>query len=192
MKTSLKLLGSIILLSTLLFMGTVGLRSCHQNQIDLAHISPLSDYELSKTNIQNDVRALSADRLQGRSSIGPMAGEVINYISEDFEKTGLQYTEKDSFLQPVEFYRYSDVIGQLSVIEKNGDAVALDGNDVLFRYKKSTKSANLVCKEAVFVGFGIISPEIGRNVVERLNLSEFKPLSQQSIRGECQLLIAAA
>lgn len=115
----------------------------------------------SGASIRADVRALSADDMEGRATGTPGEARAADWIESRFREIGLQPVN-DSYRQSVRLVgmRREDGISTLSITGASGALPLQDGINVTFW---STAQEPIVQIDAplLFVGYGVEAPEYG-------------------------------
>lgn len=116
--------------------------------------------------IEAHMSYLASDDLEGREAGTPGYDLAADYVAAEFEKIGLKPAGTDgTWFQPIEFLRsvragdgrrfeVRDSAGQLLPIIEGQNAV-------VYNSLRGTETA--VEGDAVFVGFGIVAPDLGRD-----------------------------
>ena len=115
---------------------------------------------ITAEGILSDVKALSADNMEGRAAGTPGAARAAAYVANRFEQMGLE-PFGESYLLPVELVGMTKNVGKSSVsITGPADALVLE-NGVNFTFWSTAEKPVVDITEApiVFVGYGVQAPE---------------------------------
>jgi hypothetical protein len=120
----------------------------------------------SAKNIKADMAFLASDRLKGREAGTPEYDMAAKYVADQMKQIGLvpQGDLKGSYFQhvPLTAFRPKDQ-GALSLQDKSGHATSLVfGTDYLVGDSALAATVD-VNAPLVFVGFGVVAPEHGRD-----------------------------
>ena len=118
----------------------------------------------------NHVTVLADDRMDGRETGTPGYDRAADYVAREFEKLGLTPGGTDGFRQRVPFVaRKADNAASSIVLRgKGGDDALRVGSDVFFQMACAQSEA--LEAEAVFVGYGLVVPELHYNDLGGLDL----------------------
>lgn len=109
---------------------------------------------------------LADDALLGREPGTPGYDAAADYVAKQFQQLGLLPAgEQGSYFQRVPLRRSTRIADQLelSATDLNGEPLALD-REVHYVVPGSLRSrADTVTAPVVFVGYGLVAPELGRN-----------------------------
>lgn len=127
-----------------------------------------------KANIEAHITYLASDALEGREAGTPGYDAAATYAAEQMEALGIAPAGNDgTYFQTVPLqrsYRVPDALAFSVTNTETGDALVFEDN-VDYVMRGSTRSAEAtVDAEAVFVGFGIVAPDLGRNDYEGLDV----------------------
>jgi hypothetical protein len=118
----------------------------------------------SAARIHADMAFLASDSLKGREAGSPEFDMAARYVAEQMKKIGLKPGGKNGYYQPVPLvaYRPRDE-GKLALTRDDGRAVPMAfGKDYLTGDYE--QGASLVVEAPlVFVGYGLVAPEHGRD-----------------------------
>lgn len=117
--------------------------------------------------IRGVTAALSSPQFEGRGTGQPGADKAAQYIADRFQKIGLKpIGENGTYLQAIKF-KSAQVLAETSV--KVGDASLKQGDDYVilppYNYDHADANGGLV-----FVGFGVVAPELQRDDLAGLDL----------------------
>ena len=140
----------MLLLSSCLFVG------------GLAHAAnDLPGGGIDPEALSRHVRILASDEFEGRAPASPGEERTVQYLIEEFRKSGLQPGGVDgSWVQPVPMVR-AQVDGPVTAkLRQNGKARTLvNGEDVTLQSLRPQASVNIKDAPLVFIGYGIDAPE---------------------------------
>lgn len=117
--------------------------------------------------IRDVTTALSSPQFEGRGTGQPGADKAAQYLAERFAKLGMKpLGDNGTYLQAIKF-KSTQVMSETSVTV--GDAALKHGQDfvILPPYSSDTVDAT---GGIVFVGFGVVSPELKRDDLAGLDL----------------------
>lgn len=133
---------------------------------------PASD-PVSAAEIERDMNFLASDALEGRLTGTEGYDKAAAYVAERFAQIGLTPGGVEGFYQRIEFsqgYRQPDQVS-LGARMVNGQALDLI-RDADYLVSGSAGTANsTITGDAVFVGYGLVAPEQGRDDYEGLDVS---------------------
>ena len=119
--------------------------------------------------IREVTTTLSSPQFEGRGTGQPGADRAARYLAERFTKLGLKPAgENGTYLQPIKF-KSAQVLLETSV--KVGDAVFKHGEDYVILPPYSSEQVD-VTGDVVFAGYGVVSPELKRDDLARLELKD--------------------
>lgn len=126
--------------------------------------APLSEAQRIEAALHRHISVLAADEFGGRAPASP--GEVLttNYLQEQFRQLGLQPGNGDSYLQEVavtEITADSNTVLALRGSDYYKD-LRYAGDMVIATYQE-VPTTGIADSELVYVGYGIVAPEIGWN-----------------------------
>lgn len=128
----------------------------------------------SMDNIEADMRFLASDELEGREAGTPGYDAAAEYVAARMAELGVMPAgDNDSYFQTVPLRRSYRVPDELSLDVGNtetGTALALEENVDYVMYGSTGADRATVSAEAVFVGFGIVAPDLGRDDYEGLDV----------------------
>ena len=117
--------------------------------------------------IREITNRLSSKEFEGRGTAQPGADRAANYLAEHFAKMGLKPGgDNGTFLQPIKF-RSSMVLAESSV--KFGETALKFGKDYILLPPYAADQMD-AAGGAVFVGYGVVSPELKRDDLADLDL----------------------
>ncbi|MCK9541009.1 MAG: M28 family peptidase [Novosphingobium sp.] len=110
------------------------------------------------------VRVLSADEMEGRAPGTATEPKVLDAIVARFKAAGLEPGNNGSWLQPVPTVEVT--AGNFSALTVSGKSAALSfpyGEDYVAASYRVVPHTRIADSELVFVGYGIVAPELGWN-----------------------------
>lgn len=127
-----------------------------------------------KANIEADMRFLADDELQGREAGTPGYDAAAAYVAQRMEDMGVAPAGTDgTYFQTVPLqrsYRAPEGLA-LSITDTATDTpLSLEENVDYVMYGSTRADTATVTAEAVFVGFGIVAPDLGRDDYEGLDV----------------------
>ncbi len=121
----------------------------------------------SLENIEADMRFLASDELKGREAGTPGYDAAAEYVAARMAELGVTPAgDNDSYFQTVPLRRSYRVPDQLSLEigdTDTGAALELAENVDYVMYGSTRADSATISAEAVFVGFGIVAPDLGRD-----------------------------
>ncbi|MBC7990474.1 MAG: M28 family peptidase [Luteimonas sp.] len=146
------------------------MRYCLVIALAAATCLPLQATELPGGGIQADnvaahLRTLASDAFEGRAPATAGEDRTVAYLVEQFRKAGLQPAGEDGgWTQAVQLDRTTidgDVV--MSVSNGSGKRALKQGEDAVVQTLRPGKRVHLENAALVFVGYGIVAPELGWN-----------------------------
>jgi hypothetical protein len=127
-----------------------------------------------KENIRAHITYLASDELEGREAGTAGYDAAAAYAAAEMEKLGIAPAgENGTYFQTVPLrrsYRDPEGLSFLVTNSETGEPLEVEEN-VDYVMRGSTRSAEATVEaEAVFVGFGIVAPDLGRNDYEGLDV----------------------
>jgi hypothetical protein len=117
--------------------------------------------------LQDVTRALSAPDMQGRGTMQAGGDRAARWIAERFAKLGLKpLGDNGTYLQSIKF-KSTEILPTTSF--KVGDANFKFGSDYVFAPPLTREQID-ANGDVVFVGYGVVSPELKRNDLEGMDL----------------------
>ncbi|SRR5579875_337479 len=112
---------------------------------------------IQAANLRADLTFLASDALEGRLSLERGSEVAIQWIADEFAKSGLKPAAGDSFLQPVPLVEYKmDRGASLLKIRARGNEQTFHAPDATGNYPND----GVYKGQVVFAGFGITAPEL--------------------------------
>jgi hypothetical protein len=128
-------------------------------------IQQLSEISADASRIKSHIRFLSDDLLEGRDT-GARGHEIASlYIAAEFEKYGLTpASDNGAYMQRVNFVQaYIDQSSiKLSLTDSEGD-MTLSYPKQFLTYPNPLEETTEMVGKLVFVGYGIVAPELQHN-----------------------------
>ena len=120
---------------------------------------PPLDFE--EMRFRSNLRALTADDLEGRRPGTPGGQKTVDYLTAQFRKFGLKPGNGDNYVQQVPLVEIrADADLTLSVAGGRGALLPLrQGTDMVLWTPRATPTAALSQSDLVFVGYGIVARE---------------------------------
>ena len=122
-------------------------------------------------DMKKHLAIIASDEFLGRAPATEGEQKTINYLAEQFKKTGLKPANGDSYFQEVPLVRLTaDPIMKLEI---TGGSQKLDlrfSEDFIGGSPQFKEYISLVNSEIIFVGYGINSPEYGWNDYEGIDV----------------------
>jgi Zn-dependent M28 family amino/carboxypeptidase len=117
--------------------------------------------DLEEMRFRSNLRALTADDLDGRRPGTPGGQKTVDYLTAQFRKYGLKPGNGDNYVQQVPLVEIRvQADAALSISGGRGALLPLrQGTDVVLWTPRTTPSAALAQSDLVFVGYGIAAPE---------------------------------
>lgn len=164
-------------LTSLMMASALALAACAPDAPPAAPPEPVAT-ELpaaSPDNIRADMEFLASDDLEGREAGTPGFDLAADYVASEFSEIGLKPAgDGDTYFQNISFLRSVRAPeGRLMEVTntETGAAVPLEENvDYAMGGSLSGETVD-ISGEAVFVGFGIVAPDLGRDDFEGLDLN---------------------
>ncbi len=137
-------------------------------------VSSAVEVSANKSNIEADMRFLASDDLEGREAGTPGYDTAAQYVADRMAALGVTPAGTDgSFFQTVPLQRSYRVAQDLALefqFAETGETLSLEQN-VDYIVNGSTQSEfDSISANAVFAGFGIVAPDLGRDDYEGLDV----------------------
>ena len=125
-----------------------------------AAVAPLPDQRLSAASILDDVRALSADDMEGRGTGTAGEARAAGWIEQRFRDVGLSPME-GLFRQEVRLVgmRRNDATASLSIASADDSLELIDAENVAFWSSAQRDVVDIDDAPLLFVGYGVQAPE---------------------------------
>ncbi len=122
--------------------------------------------------LSSRIEVLSSDAFEGRLPGSAGEQKTIDYLESQFRAIGLEPGNGDSFVQSVPLVSMTvDPGTTLKVSGQSGAAAYAYGDDFMVWTKRVIDRVDLVDSELVFVGYGIVAPEYGRDDYQGLDVT---------------------
>lgn len=120
--------------------------------------------QVSPGVFETHLARLASDEFEGRKPATRGEELTVAYLSEQFAKLGLQPGNRGSYVQPVPLLETA-VVGDPSIMFTTaaGKRAGVFGEDAVIFTKREVPESRLVDSPIVFVGHGIVAPELGWN-----------------------------
>jgi Zn-dependent M28 family amino/carboxypeptidase len=108
------------------------------------------------------IARLASDEFQGRKPATPGEKKTLDYLTQEFRNVGLRPASGTSYLQPVPLVEVAAAPDARLTFEGAADVPAMEypRNTVLFT-KRLVPEVNVAKSPLVFVGYGVVAPEMG-------------------------------
>lgn len=128
----------------------------------------------SADNIQSDLQFLASDALEGREAGTPGYDAAAQYVADRMADLGVAPAGSDgTYFQTVPLrrsYRVPDALSLTVTHAESGEPLELEENADYVMYGSTRSEQATISAEAVFVGFGIVAPDLGRNDYDGLDV----------------------
>jgi len=126
----------------------------------------------SAGTIRADMAYLADDALEGREAGTEGYDKAAAYVAGRFAEIGLVPAGTDGYMQPVPFRRaYRDTAGlSFTATAADGTDIPLERGVDYEQFNELSAEVSAISGELVFVGFGIVAPEIGRDDYENVDV----------------------
>lgn len=116
------------------------------------------------------IQVLADDKMEGRNTGSEGHRKAAQYVSAEFERSGLKPAGTSGYLQPVEFNvrQLDEPASSLAIVRRGKVTPLVLGDDASFNLRGEL--APSVDAPAVFVGFGLVIPEKGIDDLAGLDL----------------------
>lgn len=127
---------------------------------------------ISETDLAAHIATLASDEFGGRAPSSPGEELTVNYLADHFRSLGLQPGNGDSYFQPVPLVDITaDPEAAPFVVEGRGEPMSFDyADDFVTWTNRVVESSGVEKSELVFVGYGIVAPEVGWNDYEGVDV----------------------
>lgn len=162
-------------LTSLLMASALALAACAPEAPPAEAPAPAELPAANAENIRADMVFLASDDLEGREAGTPGFDLAADYVAAEFAEIGLKPAgDEGAYFQTISFLRSVRAAdGRLMEVTNTatGEAVPFAEN-VDYAMGNSLRSTSAdVTGEAVFVGFGIVAPDLGRDDYAGLDLN---------------------
>lgn len=140
--------------------------------VSSALAQPVTDPQVSAAHVKAHVTFLASDLLQGREAGSPGFDIAADYVASQFAQLGLKPAGADgSYFQPVPLVavRPTDE-GRFVVRGKDGSETPLVFGEDVMAGRPFGPPERRVSARLVFVGYGVVAPERGRDDYKGLNV----------------------
>ena len=125
--------------------------------------------------IRSHMTYLASDELKGREAGTPGYDAAAAYVAAEFEKLGVAPAGDDgTYFQTIEFtksVRDADAV-ELRVINAIGSTIPLEENvDYVVSGSSTQSESAIMAAQLVFVGYGLVAPDMGRDDYADLDVS---------------------
>lgn len=154
------------LIATAAIAGAAVLAAC------IATPPPEGD-TIAAADMKAHMSYLAADRLEGREAGSPGYAIAARYVAAQMRYAGLQPAgDGGTFFQtvPLRSYRRVDEGATLAVTGPDGAAEPLIFGEDYYAYPNGDFAESDISAEVVFVGFGVVAPDFGRNDYDGLDV----------------------
>lgn len=125
-------------------------------------VAPGKTNPINAENICRHIEILSSDAFEGREVATLGEKKTIEYLSEQFKEIGLQPLQDGTYLQKVNYARYTVIPPSIIKIEDGKNISELyHKKDFLVASTFREETIRIKKGDLVFAGFGIHAPEIG-------------------------------
>jgi Zn-dependent M28 family amino/carboxypeptidase len=134
--------------------------------------SAISTPTPSFADLERHIEILASDEFEGRRPGSPGEEKTVNYIREQFLRSGLKPGNGDSYFQTVPLRALTADPSALVSVE--GDDYARDlryGSEMMVWTKRALAQVSVSDSQLVFVGYGVVAPEYGWNDYEDLDVA---------------------
>jgi Zn-dependent M28 family amino/carboxypeptidase len=117
--------------------------------------------DLEEMRYRANLRALTADDLEGRRPGTPGGQKTVDYLTAQFRKFGLKPGNGDNYVQQVPLVEIRSAADPTLSVEGGRGALLpmRQGTDMVLWTPRTTPAAALAHSELVFVGYGIVARE---------------------------------
>lgn len=121
----------------------------------------------SAANIEADMRFLASDELEGREAGTPGYDQAAQYVADRMADLGVAPAGTDgTYFQTVPLrrsYRVPDGLSLTVTNTETGEALGLEDNIDFAMSGSTSQESSATEGDAVFVGFGVVAPDLGRD-----------------------------
>ncbi|MEO1662849.1 MAG: M28 family metallopeptidase [Pseudomonadota bacterium] len=134
-----------------------------------APVAPVTATELAAEPgiIEAHMRFLADDALEGREAGTEGYDKAAAYVADEMEKLGVAPAGLDgTYFQTVPLqrsYRVPDAVAFSVIQDETGEDLGFEDNVDHVVYGSTSAASSSASAEAVFVGFGIVAPDLGRD-----------------------------
>ena len=124
-------------------------------------VPEVTDSEFA-ASYRKDLAILASDEFEGRRPGTPGGEKTIKYLVESFKTMGLEPGNSGSYLQEVKLKGTKPTTESNTIIRSNSSTLELEPHaHLLSSIRGGKENLELLEKELVFLGFGIVAPEYG-------------------------------
>lgn len=127
---------------------------------------------VSAVTIEQDMAFLASDELEGRLTGTEGYDKAADYVAKRFADYGLKPGGSEGYFQPITFSQGSRQADETQLIAtlENGTILDLIKDEDFYVNGSAGRAEASEMGEAVFVGFGLVAPEQGRNDYDGLDV----------------------
>ncbi len=119
---------------------------------------------ITASELKKNISMLASDDFQGRFPATPGEEKTINYLAEEFKKTGLEPANNGSYFQEVPLVKITPDTSMTLDISSGKSRIGLKlRKDFVGNTSRITDNVKIDNSEIVFVGYGIKAPEYDWN-----------------------------
>jgi Zn-dependent M28 family amino/carboxypeptidase len=128
--------------------------------------------EISAEDFGMHMGVLASDEFEGRAPGGRGETLTVNYIRDQFQRLGLEPGNKGEWFQNVPMVESTaDADTALTLTLADGSTRSLDfGTQMVIGTRTGEQEISIADSEMVFVGYGVVAPEVGWNDYEGLDV----------------------
>jgi len=138
----------------------VSLIGCTDSDQDLEN----AQATITASDFSSDVKIISSDEFEGRAPSSPGEEKTVNFLNNEFQKTGLEPGNGSSFFQDVPLVAITASPDAKLRIAGKGKTVSFSyGVDYMAWTKRVVGRSSIAKSDMVFVGYGTVAPEYDWN-----------------------------
>jgi Zn-dependent M28 family amino/carboxypeptidase len=119
---------------------------------------------ITETGYREAISTLASDEFEGRKPGQPGETKTLEWLEAEYRRIGLQPGNAGSFRQEVPLVEITaSPSAVLEVQGRDGSARFAYGDDMVVWTKRVVPESRLEVSDLVFVGYGIVAPEVGWN-----------------------------
>jgi Zn-dependent M28 family amino/carboxypeptidase len=135
------------------------------------HYVQQATLSINEEVVRRHVETLAADEFEGRAPDSAGERKTVEYLEQQFLALGLQPVDGASFRQQVPLIEITAVPAQARLGFSGGGQLDLAlGDDMVINTRRVEPAARIDASEVVFVGHGIVAPELGWNDYSGLDM----------------------